>query len=197
MMRILVITGEAFRPSEAEEIRLLLDEGAERIHLRKPQAAEESMRRLIESLPQRLYPRLTLHDHLPLAVEYGLGGVHLNSRSRRVPDGFRGVVSCSCHTLEELALHPEADYCFLSPIFDSISKSGYRAAFTLQQLRRAATEGLLTRRVVALGGIRPEHLPELHACGFGGVALLGFIWRDATPAALRERMKKIDEFNTL
>ena len=131
MMRILVITGEAFRPSEAEEIRLLLDEGAERIHLRKPQAAEESMRRLIESLPQRLYPRLTLHDHLPLAVEYGLGGVHLNSRSRRVPDGFRGVVSCSCHTLEELALHPEADYCFLSPIFDSISKSGYRAAFNV------------------------------------------------------------------
>ena len=184
MMRILVITGEAFRPSEAEEIRLLLDEGAERVHLRKPQAAEESMRRLIESLPQRLYPRLTLHDHL-------------NSRSRRVPDGFRGVVSCSCHTLEELALHPEADYCFLSPIFDSISKSGYRAAFTLQQLRRAATEGLLTRRVVALGGIRPEHLPDLHACGFGGAALSGFIWRDATPAALPGRRKKIHAFTTL
>ena len=197
MMRILVITDEAFRPSEAEEIGLLLEEGVERVHLRKPHAGEASLRRLIESLPQRLYPRLTLHDHLSLAVEYGLGGIHLNSRNRSIPDGFRGLVSCSCHTLEELALHPEADYCFLSPIFDSISKSGYRAAFTLQQLRRAATEGLLTRRVVALGGIRPEHLPELHACGFGGAALLGFIWRDATPAALRERMKTIDEFNTL
>ena len=55
------------------------------MHLRKPQSAEADMRRLIEALPPELYPRLTLQDHLHLAGEYGIGGVHLNARNPRSP----------------------------------------------------------------------------------------------------------------
>ena len=131
MMRILVITDVPFTATEPAAIRQLLDEGVERVHLRKPDASEEALRRLIEALPAESYPRLTLQDRLPLAVEYGLGGVHLNRRNAAVPAGFRGLVSRSCHTLDEIAAHPACDYLFLSPLFDSISKSGYRAAFTV------------------------------------------------------------------
>ena len=60
-MRIIVITDTSFAASEAESIRILLLEGADRVHLRKPQSAEADMRRLIEALPPELYPRLTLH----------------------------------------------------------------------------------------------------------------------------------------
>ena len=138
MMRILVITDVPFTATEPAAIRQLLDEGVERVHLRKPDASEEALRRLIEALPAESYPRLTLQDRLPLAVEYGLGGVHLNRRNAAVPAGFRGLVSRSCHTLDEIAAHPACDYLFLSPLFDSISKSGYRAAFTDGELRDAA-----------------------------------------------------------
>ena len=79
-MRIIVITDTSFAASEAESIRILLSEGVDRVHLRKPQSAEADMRRLIEALPPELYPRLTLQDHLHLAGEYGIGGVHLNAR---------------------------------------------------------------------------------------------------------------------
>ena len=65
-MRIIVITDTSFAASEAESIRILLLEGADRVHLRKPQSAEADMRRLIEALPPELYPRLTLQDHLQL-----------------------------------------------------------------------------------------------------------------------------------
>ena len=128
MMRIIVITDTSFAASEAESIRILLSEGVDRVHLRKPQSAEADMRRLIEALPPELYPRLTLQDHLHLAGEYGIGGVHLNARNPEIPAGFGGLISRSCHSFGEIASHPTEDYLFLSPIFDSISKTGYRAS---------------------------------------------------------------------
>ncbi len=157
MMRLIVITDAAFDAREPESIRLLLEEGIDRVHLRKPGAAESELRRLIEALPPALFPRLSLHDRLPLAVEYGLGGVHLNARNPEVPAGFRGAASRSCHATDELAAHPEAAYLFLSPVFDSISKEGYRAGYTPQELREAAAKGVIGPRTIALGGLRPAN----------------------------------------
>ena len=195
MMRIVVITSEPFAAGEAEVIRRLLDAGIDRIHLRKPGAAVKEMRRLIESLPADCYPRLSLHDRLPLAAEYGLGGVHLNARNPAPPEGFRGLVSRSCHTLGEVAEHAaDTDYRFLSPIFDSISKSGYRAAFSEADLHDAAAQGIIDTRAYALGGVRPDLLPRVRACGFGGAALLGCIWRDTSPAGLRRPLAEIDKY---
>ena len=191
MMRIIVITDTSFAASEAESIRILLSEGVDRVHLRKPQSAEADMRRLIEALPPELYPRLTLQDHLHLAGEYGIGGVHLNARNPEIPAGFGGLVSRSCHSFEELASHPTEDYLFLSPIFDSFSKTGYRAG----ELREAFVQGIINPRITALGGIRPEHLPALKEYGFGGAALLGYIWQSATPGELVRRMLEIRKFN--
>lgn len=197
MMRIIIITEPIFSTSEAASIRLLLDEGADRIHIRKPDAVETDVRRLIEALPQELYPRLSLHDHTFLAVEYGLGGMHVNARNPFVPNDFRGFVSRSCHSIGEAASHPHEDYLLLSPIYDSISKQGYRSTYTDEALRDAARCGILSPRIVALGGVCPEHLPALHAYGFGGAAFLGFIWKDATPTELVRRMEAIRKYNTL
>lgn len=143
MMRIIVITDTSFAASEAESIRILLLEGADRVHLRKPQSAEADMRRLIEALPPELYPRLTLQDHLQLAKEYGIGGVHLNARNPEIPAGFGGLISRSCHSFGEIASHPTEDYLFLSPIFDSISKTGYRAGYAPDELRKAFAQGII------------------------------------------------------
>lgn len=196
MMRLVVITREAFTAEEPETILRLLEGGIDRIHLRKPAATEPEMRRLIESLPATCYPHLSLHDHLPLAAEYGLGGVHLNGRNPMPPAGFRGVVSRSCHTLGELAgSAPTTGYRFLSPIFDSISKSGYQAAFSEADLRDAAAQGIIDTRTLALGGVTPARLPQVRAWGFGGAALLGCIWRDTSPAGLRRTLSEIDTYN--
>ena len=153
------------------------------------------MRRLIEALPPELYPRLTLQDHLELAGKYGIGGVHLNARNSEVPVGFRGLVSRSCHSFDEIASHLTEDYLFLSPIFDSISKNGYRAGYAPNELREAFVRGIINPRIAALGGIRPEHLPALREYGFGGAAFLGYIWQDATPGELVRRMQEIRNFN--
>ena len=74
------------------------------------------------------------------------------------------------------------DYVFLSPVFDSISKTGYAAAFPDGA---ELSDRLICSRypVYALGGVTRERLEEVHALGFAGAALLGAVWEAADPVA--------------
>ena len=132
-----------------------------------------------------LYPRLVLHDHHPLAMRYGLRGVHLNRRNPNPPADWTGAVSISCHTFKELAEARKQSYAYmsLSPIFDSISKQGYHAAFTCKQIEtreqiaEARLQGLIDQRVMALGGVTFNRINEITAMGFGGAMILGDAWK--------------------
>lgn len=189
--QIVIITSPRFFPGEAEMLSLLLGGLDCRVHLRKPGCTERQMRGLIEALPEEFRPELTLQDHLSLAPEYGVGGVHPTSRFPVVPEGWTGLVSRSCHALGEVAMCRDADYVFLSPVFDSISKSGYSSAFTDAQLRSAPE---IDGHVYALGGVRPEHFPLLAEYGFGGAALLGHVWRDCSPDGMRKVIEEIKSY---
>ena len=178
-MRLIAVTTPNFWQGEAQAItELLAARGFSRVHIRKPGARSDEVERLLREIPADLRPSLSLHDCHHLALQGLAGGVHLNSRNPKPPDGFTGILSRSCHSLEEVRRYADTvDYLFLSPVFDSISKTGYRAAFTLGEL--AASE-LIGEKVVALGGVTPERLAELHHAGFGGAAMLGAAWNDYT-----------------
>ena len=217
-MRIIVISAPDFLPGEAEAVTALLEAGAWRVHVRKPAAGSDSIARLLEHIPAALYSRISLHDHHELAARFGVGGVHLNSRNPSVPDGFGGMVSRSCHSIAELSQYSSVcDYMFLSPIFDSISKSGYVSRFSLEEIRRRIVAGsdVATARmdvmssdgncrsvdwgrVFALGGVCPDNIRLLEEAGFGGAAVLGYIWEpfrlDHDCAALSERLRNLMNF---
>lgn len=184
-MNRIVITRPEFFSGEAAAIVGMLDAGAVRVHLRKPGCSEKALRKLIEDIPACYRLRLSTHDYLHLAVEYGLGGVHLNSRNPEIPEGFSGIVSRSCHTFAELEKYRDLDYLFLSPVYDCISKAGYRSNFSIDELRKAAKAGIIDSHVYALGGVRPCMSDELHKTGFGGMALLGAAWRPVDPKNFR------------
>lgn len=193
-MKLIVITAPEFLPGEAELMQAMLDRGVDRVHLRKPGCPAAELAALIERFPSAYRPCITLHDHFPLQQAYRLGGVHLNGRNPLPPAAFRGTVSRSCHSLEEVAAHrTTADYLFLSPVFDSISKEGYRAAFPPEALHAAATAGIIDGKVMALGGVSARNLPEVRDFGFGGAALLGDIWsRFRTPADTDSVLRHLD-----
>ena len=192
---VIVITKPEFFEGEAEQIVQLLDSGrADLVHIRKPLvsladsargleltelAGLERLERLIQALPARLYGRLVLHDGHQLAIKYGLRGVHLNSRHPQPPEGFKGAVSISCHSLKELAECRKQPYAYmsLSPIFDSISKRGYRSAFSADDIAAARSQGLIDERVMALGGITFDRISEVTKMGFGGAMILGDAWK--------------------
>lgn len=173
-METIAITPPYFYPHEAEAITAMLRWGeVSRVHLRKPGCEAESMAALIARIPSELRGRISLHDHHELAATYGVGGVHLNSRNPQAPDGWTGLVSRSLHSVDELRAHAaDYDYVFVSPVYPSISKPGYKPQFTVDELRP-----YLGNRVYALGGVTPARLAELEAAGFGGAAMLGALWR--------------------
>lgn len=214
-MRIIVISAPDFLPGEAEAVTALLEAGAWRVHVRKPEADAESIARLLEEFPQCYRSRLSMHDRHELAARFGVGGVHLNSRNPSVPDGFGGMVSRSCHSIAELSQYSSVcDYMFLSPVFDSISKSGYTSRFSLEEIRRRIVAGsdvatarmdvmssdgdcrpVDWERVFALGGVCPDNVRLLEDVGFGGAAVLGYLWepfrQDHDIAALSARFRRL------
>ena len=128
-----------------------------------------------EAVPERCYSRISLHDCHDMALRYGLGGVHLNGRNPVPPSGFAGLVSRSCHSFEELGRYAgKCDYMFLSPVFDSISKRGYSSHFSLEDIK--SNSGIVNDRVFALGGVSADNIGLLPDAGFGGAAVLGYLW---------------------
>lgn len=177
-MKVIIITWPQFLPHEADAIRLMLDMGVHRVHLRKPDSTPEECAELLQAIPSSYLPRIVLHDHFSLTQQFAVGGVHLNRRNKQAPEGWQGSVSRSCHGIEELkAAEGKYDYCFLSPIFDSISKQGYHSAYSKEELTDAARSGLLNERVGALGGVCLKNLDEVADYHFGYAALLGEPWQ--------------------
>ncbi len=148
----------------------------DRIHIRKPHISQAHS--LLDIIDPRYYRSISVHNATTQTVgRYHGIGVHLTGRTPSAPSGFTGILSRSVHSIDELReTDTQTDYTFLSPIFDSISKPGYNAAFTAGTLRQAARDGLIGGRVIALGGVTSRNLPVVRDLGFGGAAMLGAAW---------------------
>lgn len=150
MNKLVVITTPYFFADEASLIELLFAEGMSRLHLRKPDCKRDELEGLLDKISPAYYDRIVLHDWFTLAEERALGGIHLNKRNPEAPPLYKGSISRSCHSLEEIIEYkPVCDYVFLSPIFQSISKEGYGSGFSLDGLRNA--KGIIDDKVIALG----------------------------------------------
>lgn len=175
------ITLPGFTAGEAGAISSLLDAGAEVVHLRKPGATSGELVSLLSDLQAAGADmnRLTLHAEAPLARRFGCGGIHLRADELPVEGGRDGLrLSASAHSFDEAArLARLVDYVWLSPLFDSISKPGYRAGIDLRDAAAFLASGAVpAERVVALGGISSLTIGRAACAGFGGAALLGALW---------------------
>ena len=109
-MKLIAITTPDFWHGEDLAICRLLDSGWTRVHIRKPDATATQLSELLEKIPEKYHEFISLHDHFQLAVRYGLGGIHLNARNPIPPSGWKGLVSRSCHTIEEIEKFADLDY---------------------------------------------------------------------------------------
>jgi thiamine-phosphate pyrophosphorylase len=177
-MKLIVITTEHFFDGEIAALNLLFNNGMELLHLRKPEASEAETARFIEQIRPENHHRIVIHDHFSLTNKFHLKGIHLNRRNNVIPGGFQGTKSMSCHTFDELEQHPEPDYLFLSPIFDSISKHNYTSRFPEDLLYSLKERGVINEKVIALGGVNRHNIHKVKDYGFGGAAVLGSMWED-------------------
>ena len=182
MWRLIGITLPQYEDWEKEKqiIKTLLQNNEiEYFHIRKPEFTSEQMSLWLEDLPLAIRKRLSLHDCLEVAKEFQIGGVHLNARNNYTAHfAFEGRISRSCHSIEEVKKwKPKCDYVFLSPIYNSISKEGYEAKFSKEELRKAVKQGVIDEKVFALSGVEPSKFSELKEIGFSAAAIMGFLWK--------------------
>lgn len=177
---IWVITSPERIHEEARILPELLDAGATRLLLRKPEWTADGHRQLLDGIDPAYYPRIIVRDHFWLYHHYGLGGVHWSNRARSLlspwqrrawvqqhPESSTGVHSI----LELLAQDDGFQTLLLSPVFDSISKTTYQGRFAGPLPNKDG------RRVMALGGIGAHNIGLLKQWHYDGAALLGSIWR--------------------
>lgn len=198
-MKFIVITSPDFLPGEAALIARLFGCGLDSLHLRKPGSSAEDCARLIDAVPCEYHGRIVTHDHFFLCRDHGLKGIHLNRRNPTVPDFIaaeraRYTVSASCHSIAETAWRKaEMDYVFMSPVFNSISKQGYSAAYTDGELDQAAAGRIIDSKVMALGGIELDRLPRLRELRFGGAVFLGDVWNRAGQESFADHARLLAE----
>lgn len=167
--RYIVVTRPDFWSGEAAAITRMFSDGLERLHIRKPGSTVEQRQALLCAIPACYHDRIVIGDKL-------MG--HMANDPNGVPVGH------ACHSIAELREWQQKlrqgelglQYLSLSPIFDSISKQGYKAAFSRAELLAAKVEGIIDENVMALGGICQANIAEALGYGFGGVMVLGAAW---------------------
>lgn len=197
-MKLILLTNEEFFVEEDKIISSLFEEGLDILHLRKPGSDPVYSERLLTLLPDKYHKRIVIHDHFYLKKEFNLMGIHLNCRHPEPPAGYEGHVSKSLHSLEEVNEEKKQfDYVFLSPIFDSISKTCYPAAFNHENLLAARKAGIIDHKVMALGGISLKNIPQIKDYGFGGVVIKGDLWNQFNIHSNKDFKELLNHFRML
>ena len=201
-MQLVLLSPPENAARECERLCEMFDRGLETLHLRKPGMGREVYRRYLADVPSRFHRRIMIHAHHDLVHDFSLKGVHYTERMRpqRLPV-LRGCLqSTSFHSIarvqEASQLYgSELDYAFLSPLFDSISKAGYRSAgFDRAELQRLTSA--VPFELCALGGITVQNLAEVAEIGFAKVAVLGAVWQAPDPVRAFEHIaERCDELN--
>ncbi|TYP77132.1 thiamine phosphate synthase [Aquimarina intermedia] len=177
---LIVLTSEKELDDEATKINQLFDHGLEYLHVRKPSMNVNGYRYLLNAINPDYYKKIMLHQFHELVVEFDLRGIHLQEQQRiDLGDKLKEYVldfilydykvSSSFHNPQDILASPiHYDYMLLSPVFDAISKTGYKGkSFNVSNIKEF---------VIGLGGIDEKTMATAFHLGFKGVGVLGSIW---------------------
>ncbi len=197
MTNLIVISSEVDLENEDSLLNDLFHEGLELFHLRKPHWKIEDQRTFLQKIKPEFFQNISIHQHHETVKEFGLKYYHVKEKQRK-----EVALSSSKGTSAKMQMLPQAqhdrpsndikystsfhdytdlqfqsifwDYCFLSPVFDSISKPEYKSSFKSD----FNIEGDLNQRVFALGGINKNNITQVFKKEFFGAAVLGTIWSE-------------------
>ncbi len=176
---LILLTSEENNSAEREQLIYFFENGLSLLHVRKPGMTEEELHDWLSDFEEEYIRKMVLHQHHKLAEDFRLKGIHLkeNFRSKKKDlaqyaeqyklNGF--TVSSSFHDLKKVKSEASLfDYVFLSPVFTSVSKNGYKGqAFNVKSL---------PHKIIALGGIESGKISKAKELGYAGVAVLGAVW---------------------
>lgn len=182
---LILIAPEKDIKNELHILNQLFEAGLVYYHLRKPEKDYDAHCAYLDQIDPQYHNRIVVHYFHELVNTYKLKGIHFQEQKRREHidnpghyfknlDMFGKTISSSFHELDELAeCYFEFDYHLLSPVFSSISKSGYEG--------RGFDVNGINKVIVGMGGINADTLQKTMDLGFKGVGILGGIWNSENP----------------
>lgn len=201
-MKSIVYTPEVNISNEIERIVELFEVGVDYLYLRKPSVDIAYWYAYIEQLPYGYENKIVTTD-FRLLHELKLGGFHFQQEMIRglsesdLKENLTmlhmnsKISSATAHNFEELKKYDGLfKHVLISPLFDSISKSGYTSAWNVEELRdyikgRKKNGTLL----FAQGGIDDTKIDFVQILGLDGITLLGYLW--SQPEKALEQYKKL------
>ena len=188
--RLHVITDESVqtRFSSVELAKLAVRGGAGAVQFREKAPISTRQRsdraRAIVEACEAHQVLVVVNDRLDVALAVGAGAVHLGrddlplAAARRIAPEL--CVGATAHTIEEArAAEPYADYLGVGPVYGTRSKANAKPTLGLEAFEAIVRATSLP--VIAIGGVRAEHVPELLASGAHGVAVLSYVVSAAHP----------------
>ena len=176
-MKLIVMTKPTFFVEEDKILANLFDEGLDDLHLNKPGSSPMYSERLLTLLGEDRWNKITVHHHFYLKDEYKLRGIHIDDAFTEPPAGYKGNVTRTCHAVNELKeTKKHVNYVFLQSIFDSQTVASEKQSFTDEELKEASRQGLIDKKVYALGGMNLDNIKYAKDLGFGGVVIAGDLW---------------------
>ena len=113
IMNLIAITAPTFFVEEHIILNALFEEGLDVLHLKKPDSEPIFCERLLRLIDKPWLKHIVVHDHFYLKDEFGLKGIHLNERNSEIPEDYKGHLSRSCHSLEEVTeWKPQCNYVY-------------------------------------------------------------------------------------
>lgn len=180
---LVIVSNTVAVAGEAGIINGLFEEGMETLHLRKPGVCVDEIKILLEKIKPAYRRRIVLHQHHDLANDFGITRLHFTEAKRKETSEVQlaackasgHILSTSIHRVEDYnRLTPCFNYTFFGPVFDSISKQGYRPAIGSGFIFPVRKNG---SDVIAIGGIDATNIHQAVEMGFNGVAVLGAVWQ--------------------
>ena len=152
-MKLALMSTPHFFVEEHHILTALFDEGLEMVHLNKPDSEPVFCERLLSLLPNNYRKLIVTHDHFYLQNEYELKGIHLSERNPNTPEHYKGSVSCSCATLDDVAqVKKEMDHV----LFDCSTID------VTAILKDSSKRKVINKKVFATGGFDLDEDPARH-----------------------------------
>jgi len=182
------------RSDFVDRARRVMHAGGPRVavHVRAPRLDGRRLYDLscrIAELQQETGAWLVVNDRADVALTAGARGVQLTSRSMSPTDARRSVptlaVGASVHSADdaEAAIAAGVQWIVAGHVFETESHPGEDGRGTAFIERLAANCAV---PILAIGGVRPEHVRALRDAGAHGVAVIRGVWhaRDAGAAVI-------------
>ncbi|WP_319287600.1 thiamine phosphate synthase [Desulfosarcina sp.] len=198
-MRLIIISPPEDNPDEPEVVCWVLHQSSATVYLRKPGQTDRQIADYLKQVPVSYHPRIMVHGHPRLLDHFDLMGIHFTEKERThnlqrlrqlrlAQPGCR--LSSAFHRITDIPEYDGLfDYILLSPIFDSISKPGYRSAFDHSDLRPFLS--WTEHTVIALGGLDAQRAVTAASLGFKGIAVLGAVWQAVPPEKAARQLSAV------